>query len=552
MEDRRSIAALIIIGIILLLMPTYFRFLYGTRPQQAPADSAVVVTEPGPDLRGVETPEAGAGRIASESEQTGVEEGIEGQTIGTGPTVTIDTPLYRARLNLIGGAFEQWKLKKYFLNGGEQIRLIPENAIGPVIEVPVGDVRIPSTEFEFITASPDSIALEGGDEIEIELVANLGSGRVITRSMKFRGDTYDVTIRDGFEGFEATPMNDAYRLMWLGGLEFTEAEEGRNEEMRYSGFYAYQGGDIHKTKLKKEEVEGQLFGYVDWAALRTKYFTAILIPTDEPSTSARMVGAGGDFGPARMNMAVDRRIPTGTGGSVGTLLYLGPIDYRILRNYDLGLQRMMDFGWSFIRPISKASLLIFTLLYEFIPNYGVVIIIFSFIVKILVFPLTKRFYASMHAMQELAPKMQEIREKYKDDPEKMNRKIMNLYKENKVNPLGGCFPMLLQMPVFYALFIILRTTIELRGAPFVLWIQDLSVMDPYMVLPGLMALTMLVQQRAQMKDPRQRPMAIIMPVMFFFLFRTFPAGLTLYWTLFNILSIFQTEFIHKKPEKATA
>jgi YidC/Oxa1 family membrane protein insertase len=158
----------------------------------------------------------------------------------------------------------------------------------------------------------------------------------------------------------------------------------------------------------------------------------------------------------------------------------------------------------------------------------------------------------MHAMQELAPKMQEIREKYKDDPEKMNKKIMNLYKENKVNPLGGCFPMLLQMPIFYALFIILRTTIELRGAPFVLWIQDLSMMDPYMVLPGLMALTMLVQQRAQMKDPRQRPMAIIMPIMFFFLFRSFPAGLTLYWTLFNILSIFQTEFIHKKPEKAVA
>ena len=545
MNDRRSIAALIIIGIMLLLMPTYFRFLYGTDTQQAPADSTAATAQVGGEEM---YPLPSPGNITSESEPTTIEtESLQSGLVG-GRTITIVTPFYVADLNTMGAVFESWELDRFFMKDDEKIQLIPENAYGPVIEVPVGDLRVSSTDFVFESISPDTIWMQEVDSTELVLRADLGDGRRITRAMRFNGATYDVMIRDSFEGFETSPMNDSYNLLWLGGLTMTE--EARPDEIRYTGFFAYQGEDIHRTKLKKEQVEARLVGNVDWAAIRTKYFSSILIPINGPYRSASMVGAAGEAGPARMSMALDRKIPSEIGGSVETLMYLGPIDYRTFKDYNVGLQEMMDFGWFIIRPISKISLLIFTFLYEFIPNYGVVIIIFSFLVKILVFPLTKKFWASMHAMQELAPKMQEIKEKYKDTPEKMNKKIMNLYKENKVNPLGGCFPMLLQMPVFYALFVILRTTIELRGAPFMLWIQDLSVMDPYMVLPGLMSLTMLVQQRAQMKDPRQRPMAIIMPIMFFFLFRNFPAGLTLYWTLFNILSILQTELIHKRPGKA--
>lgn len=547
MNDRRSIAALIIIGFMLLLMPTYFRFLYGTDTQQVPEDSTAAIAQAG----GEEVfPPPSPGNIVSESELTTTETESPQSSLVGGRTITIVTPFYVADLNTKGAVFEKWKLERFFMKNDENIQLIPENAYGPVIEVPVGDMRIPSTDFVFESISPDTIWLQEIDSTELVLHADLDDGRRITRSMRFNGATYDVMIRDSFEGFVTSAMNDSYNLLWLGGLAFTE--EARQDEIRLSGFFAYQGGDIHKTKLKKDQVEERLVGSVDWAAIRTKYFASILIPINGPFRTASMVGAAGEAGPARMSMALDRKIPSGIGGSVETLMYLGPIDYRTFKDYDVGLQEMMDFGWFIIRPISKVSLLIFTFLYDFIPNYGVVIIIFSLLVKILVFPLTKKFWASMHAMQELAPKMKEIKEKYKDNPEKMNKKIMNLYKENKVNPLGGCFPMLLQMPVFYALFIILRTTIELRGAPFMLWIQDLSVMDPYMVLPGLMSLTMLVQQRAQMKDPKQRPMAIIMPIMFFFLFRNFPAGLTLYWTLFNVLSILQTELIHKRPEKAAA
>ncbi len=277
-----------------------------------------------------------------------------------------------------------------------------------------------------------------------------------------------------------------------------------------------------------------------------------MMPSGESFRGAQMNGSAGTAGPARMNVAADRRLPPGEGSAISTDLYLGPIDYSILRSYERDLDKMMDFGFSIIKPISRLVLILFTWLHTFIPNYGLVIIIFSILVKIVVFPLTRKSYESMHAMQELSPKMAEIREKYKDDQEKMNKKIMNLYKENKVNPLGGCFPLLLQMPIFWGLFIVFRTTIELRGEPFMLWINDLSLSDPYLVLPGLMAISMLIQQRAQLKDPKQRPMALMMPAILFIVFRTFPAGLILYWTLFNILSLLQTEFMSGKKKTAEA
>lgn len=545
MNDRRSIIALLIIGVLLLLTPTYMRLFYGPS-QPVPADSTRTDSE-------VQTA-FDTGQMRVKADSTGEEERItvsepELIALTTDPSngrfIVVETPLYTATLSTRGAVFLGWQLEGFGREGEDIIVMVPRGAMGPVIEVPMGDERISSTSWIFQSNSQDTIQVGKDEDVEIILETEVAEGKRISRTVRFSGARYDVLIKDTFWGFEASPMNDAYRLMWLGGLAFTE--EKRQEDLQYSGFYGYQGEDIDKQKLKKDAVDKQLFGYVDWVAIRTKYFASILIPQGEPFRNVRMNGEAGDTGPAIMNVAADRPIPTGEEGSVETLLYMGPVDYRILKGYEIGLDEMMDFGFSIIRPISKLVLKLFLFLHEFIPNYGIVIIIFSILVKVVVFPLTRKSYESMHAMQELAPKMQEIKEKHKDDPEKMNRKIMNLYKENKVNPLGGCFPLLLQMPVFWALFIVFRTTIELRGAPFVLWLTDLSMKDPYMVLPALMGLTMLFQQRTQLKDPRQRPMALIMPVALFFLFMSFPAGLILYWTLFNVLSIIQTELVHKRP-----
>jgi len=242
-------------------------------------------------------------------------------------------------------------------------------------------------------------------------------------------------------------------------------------------------------------------------------------------------------------------------------LYLGPLEYDRIKSVGKELEKVMNFGWSFIRPISKGVLWMLKKMNVYIPNYGFVLIVFSILVKILVYPLTKRSYESTAAMQRLAPEITALREKLKNNPQKLNQETMKLYKEKGVNPLGGCFPMLLQMPLLFALFQVFQTTIELRAEPFVFWIKDLSAPDAVLdlpfsipiygshvaVLPILMVLSMFVQQRMMSggaeQQPQQKTMQYFMTGFFFLLFNSFPSGLNLYYTLFNILTIVQQKII---------
>jgi YidC/Oxa1 family membrane protein insertase len=225
----------------------------------------------------------------------------------------------------------------------------------------------------------------------------------------------------------------------------------------------------------------------------------------------------------------------------------------------------MSLGWAWlIRPISEYIMLpIFTAIHYVIPNWGLVIIIFSILIKVALHPLSKTQMKSMKKMQKLQPLMDEMREKYKDDPQKMNQSIMNLYKEYGVNPAGGCLPLLLQMPIMYALYSVFRGAIELRQASFVGWITDLSIPDviyrlsfklPLIGIQDisgiavLMGVTMFFQTKMTTKDPRQKAMVWMMPIMMTFLFNGFPAGLNLYYTVFNILSIGQQLLINKQHD----
>jgi len=239
---------------------------------------------------------------------------------------------------------------------------------------------------------------------------------------------------------------------------------------------------------------------------------------------------------------------------VGThryMVYAGPLDHTRLKSLGYGLERAVDFGWKWIKPLSKLMFRFILFCHKYIPNYGLVIIILSLLIKILFYPLTQKSMKSMRDMQKLQPKMKELRETLKGDAQKLNSEMMKLYKEHGVNPVGGCLPMLLQMPVFIALFQVLSRTIELRQAPFMLWIQDLSSPDviahlpfslPFIggnlsLLPILMGVAMFVQQKMQSTDPKQAAMTYMMPVVFTVLFFKFPSGLVLYWLVNNILTI---------------
>jgi YidC/Oxa1 family membrane protein insertase len=238
-------------------------------------------------------------------------------------------------------------------------------------------------------------------------------------------------------------------------------------------------------------------------------------------------------------------------------LYAGPLEQGKIQRFEPTLEEMMSWGWAIVEPFSKLVFWALVNLHKVIPNYGVVLILFSILIKVIVWPLTAKSYKSMKRMQKLQPLLKTVQDKYKDNPQKMQQEVMALYKEHKVNPMGGCWPTLLQMPLLYGLFMVFRSTIELRGQPFVLWINDLSMPDalfhlPFTlplygshvaVLPIIMAISTWLQSRQTATDPNQKFMTAFMPIMFIFLFNNFPSGLTLYYTLFNILSWGQQKFL---------
>ncbi|NPA28513.1 MAG: membrane protein insertase YidC, partial [Epsilonproteobacteria bacterium] len=233
--------------------------------------------------------------------------------------------------------------------------------------------------------------------------------------------------------------------------------------------------------------------------------------------------------------------------------YIGPKEYKLFVSLDPKLEDVIEFGWfTFLaKPFFKIMLAI----YEFVGNWGWAIVIFTILVKLVLFPLSYKGLMSMQKLRDLAPKMKELREKYKDDPMKMNQQMMELYKKHGANPMGGCLPMLIQIPIFFALYRVLLNADELQGAPWILWITDLSRPDPYYILPILMGVTMYIQQKLTpntMTDPMQQKIFNWLPAIMTLFFITFPSGLVLYWLVNNILSILQQIYINKAYEKYKA
>jgi YidC/Oxa1 family membrane protein insertase len=253
-------------------------------------------------------------------------------------------------------------------------------------------------------------------------------------------------------------------------------------------------------------------------------------------------------------------------------LYVGPQEADRLKAYGIGLEKTMDLGWALFRPLTEATLWIMDQMRRFIPNYGVIIILFSVLTKLAFYPLTRTSTRSMKKMQMLQPKIKALQEKYKDNQEKQSKAMMELYKKENVNPMSGCLPLLLQMPVFVALYQALAHTIALRNTPFVWWIDDLSKPDAlfsfggfalplvgwtdFNLLPLLMTATMVIQTRMTPTGQAQGQMAMmntLMPVMMFFFFYQMPSGLVLYWLVNNLMTIYQTWRIHQTatPEAST-
>jgi YidC/Oxa1 family membrane protein insertase len=352
------------------------------------------------------------------------------------------------------------------------------------------------------------------------------------------------------------PMDwsSGYILQWNSGLRGTELNIA--DELRYYEAFALQGDELLKTK---EKGTGLREGQTDWMAIRTKYFM-MAVQAEEGAKAASLEGIKTSVmheGQSKnWKQFTTQMVATSLGSRQRTdhyTLYIGPIDYRRLKAGNAGLEKVMSFGWTIIKPFSIAFMYTLEFLYRVVGNYGWAIIIFSILIKAVLFPLTRKSYQSMRAMQELQPKIADLKKQkqYKDNPQALNQATMKLYKEHGVNPMGGCLPLLLQMPVLFALFNLFRTTIMLRQSSFLL-ISDLSAPDAILpiagginLLPILMGGTMLIQQKLATQNPQQKMMAYIMPIFLAVIFYRLSAGLNLYYLMFNILTIAQELLIKR-------
>ena len=409
--------------------------------------------------------------------------------------------------------------------------------------------------------------LEPSDELTLSFQYVDESGMTIQKDVVFRGDSYEIEHNFILEN-TANFYGDHFELRWQGGLNPTE--KNQIEDVTYA--YGMSGQseeteEINQTSIDDAHARQVLDGNTDWVAIRNKYFIAGLI-ADTRGTFATLQSHNGEFPQREITPVYSASIgyPISI-EKINSRLYLGPLDLEKIELTGTTLDKTMSLGFSLIRPLGKAVLWLLKFLHNTLNlNYGFILIIFALLVRIITGPLTKKTFESTQKTQKLQPLLKKIQKKYKDNPTKINQETMALYKEKGVNPLGGCLPMLIQMPLMWVLFVVFRSTIEFRGAEFIFWIKDLSQPDAIInlpftipiygshiaVLPILMGFSIFLTQRMSMAtmDKAQRPMMYIMNGFFVLLFNQFPSGLNLYYTVYNILNFFQQRTIRIKNEGA--
>jgi len=494
-----------------------------------------------------------------------------GRDKGVDRVITVETDLYVADISLRGGLIKRWELKKYKTWDGHPVQLVDYKKGGDLsLLFATSDGRLINTHdlfFDAVTNGFNQHVVAAGEEYELNLVLPVVGGGQIIKTLKFKNGEYDVGVDVKFEKMPDVVANFEYQLVWESGLRY--AEENSVDESSFSAAYAFAGKELTEIDAASLDTrpEKNITGTVDWVAMRTKYFALAIMPKQGSSEGAYLEGSRVEAPNKGVveSYSVAVKMPFKEGQEEGGSfrIFFGPADISLLRSYDVGLDKIVGLGWTWlIRPISEYIMLpMMSFLHYLVPNWGLVIVLFSIIIKIVLHPLTRSSMRSMKKMQALQPLMNEIKEKYKDDPQKMNQQVMNLYKEYGVNPAGGCLPVLLQFPILIALYNVFRATIELRQASFVWWITDLSIPDRIFTLPFevpffgirdvsglalLMGITMFVQQKQTVKDPRQKAMVWMMPIMMTLLFNGFPSGLNLYYFVFNVLSIGQQMMINRQ------
>jgi len=524
-------------------------------------------------------------------------------TVDSLQTVVVESDLFRGIISNRGATVWSWKLKNYgipkskktdgLFRAEDWVEIIGPNHRFPHyfgknyvpdldaydfnnlnITLPMNAGLIKTGEMFFkIESGKQPLQLSSENPVDsLSFYIQISEKGYLRKKFVFYHDRYDFDLKIDLVGLNEFLAHSFYQISWESGLSPTESDV--SDDMNYAKSYVLTRKElvINEPRDKDEQDESKpITGRIDWLSTTTKYFGVSIIPGFTETEGYDLIDAtvngekiqistNEDLAWRRFNLGL--KIPTYSNQSISHQykIYLGPLDYFRLKEYDIELEKMIDLGMRWLRPISVGILYAFTQLHSFIPNYGWVIVIFSILVKILLHPLTKKSYSSMKKMQDLQPELNALKDKHKD-PKKLQQAQLQLYKEKGVNPAGGCLPMLLQMPLLFALYWVFRNTIELRGEPFLGWITDLSMPDTifslgfnlplygdqFNILPILMGVSMLVQQKMTMKDPKQKALVYIMPIFMILIFNKMSSGLNLYYTLFNVFSLIQQGF--PKTEK---
>ena len=536
--DRNSLLAFLLIAVIIFLIPEYYKLVYPPPPD---TDSLIVYKEE--QIRAPLQPNENITTSLSFVKQ---EEAAK--------SFTINTNLYTAEISTInGGSIASLVLLNHALNDTESVDLIDNKNANNLL------VR-------FRSIDGDDISLSGGwvtdNDYDINVYENqttvtfrkIVAEKQITKALTFYPDKYIIDMSVDLSAIHNFVSRGISTVSWAGGLPLTEPN--KKDEQIYYKAVVFQGDETYTPKTQKpSKAKLERMEYpTDWVAIRTKYFIMAMVPKKQaPGSEVLAIEENGDIS-YNVGMFFDVNRP------FLSTLYIGPLEYNRIKRLGNNLDQIMNFGWAFIRPISKGVHWFLLFLYNYIPNYGFVLLVFSVAVKILVYPLTKKSYVSTKKMQAVQPMLNDLREKYKNDQRKFAQAQMNLFKEHGVNPLSGCIPILLQMPLLFALFTVFRSSIELRGAPFILWIKDLSRPDAVFdlginvplygsqvaILPILMGVTMFIQMKSTptpQSGGQQKFMMYFMNGFFVLIFNQFPSGLVLYYTLFNILTVLQQKYL---------
>jgi len=558
MEKSRTLLAILLATAVLILWDHFFlKPVRGPVPPRQAGESGVApesaaVAEQVPPSKRQEVHPAGAGTADLDVVQLRA-------PVSAGEarpeTIRVETDLWEAEFGTLGGNLLAWRLKRFDDRDGEEVQLVKAAAgeLGVKVAMDHGGIDFTRGLFEYRREWSRS-----GRRVErLSFVCRDSSGVTLRKDYRFGEDSYRFRLEVSVSGGGGKARVGAYELEWSSGLPVTENDPKADE--RHFATIGMVGSDKIADKIgsfKKHPVKGYE-GNVRWGAVRNMYFIAAVVSEEGSVTELRTFGSPEDSttGFALVMPAVPGAV---TKHSFG--VYIGPMDYWQLKALGVGLEQTVDLGFKFIRPLSKVLLRFMVFCYGLIPNYGVVIILMALLTKVIFFPLTRISVRSTREMQKLQPEMAELRKKYAKDPQRLNKETLGLYKKHKVNPAAGCLPLLIQMPVFFALYSVLRSSIEIRHAPFFGWISDLSAAEtvasigsfPIHLLPLLMTVVSFVQQKLTPSDPKQKNLMAMMPIMMLVIFYGLPSGLVLYWTVNSAFTLVEHLMAgkHKTPEPA--